>query len=171
MPQFDINGASKVTALAEKIIPEIETNWGCIIALDSELLCEAEWRARITLEHVGMVEPNEVKQAGHYAFWIRKLKPLRIVNLESLADEVRQLSKIKMVDGDINRVQDIVTPILARRLFINETFALLAAIGIAGEGGHYVEMSAKPFHDLVVSLRYHSFSPSAISALLMAYVR
>ena len=168
MPQPTLSAASSILDLAEAIVPMIETKWGCIIEVDNEILQEAAGRALLTIEHVGLDDPNEIKQAGHYAFWVRKLKPLRVVNLDEMVLACNQLEATGLLKGAPTVSQAIVPP--GRRLYVNETFALLAAIGIAREGNYRIELTAKEFNDLAVSLRYHSFSPSALSAILMAYV-
>jgi hypothetical protein len=168
MSQPTLASASSILELAEALVPQIETSWGCIIELDIEVLQEAAGRAQLTIEHVGMDNPNEIKQAGHYAFWIRKLKPLRVVNIEELAGACDQLVAKGLLKGQLTAIQAIVPP--GRRLYVNEAFALLAAVGFAYEGGYRIDFTAKEFNDLAVSLRYHSFSPSALSAILMAYV-
>ncbi|MGE5503266.1 MAG: hypothetical protein ACM31L_02475 [Actinomycetota bacterium] len=169
MDKPTLESAQSILDLAEAIIPMIERTWGCIIALDNEVLQEAAGRALLTIGHVGMEDPNEIKQAGHYAFWIRKLKPLSVVNLDELVSASAQLAEKGLLRGSITAPQSIIPH--ARRLYLNEAFALIAAIGIAKNGGYDIELNAKQFNDLTVSLRYHSFSPSALSALLMAYVK
>jgi hypothetical protein len=151
MTDITLETAKSVLALAVNIIPQIEAKWGCIIEVDDAILQEAAGRALLTIEHVRLKEPNAIKQAGHYAFWIRKLKPLRVVNLEQHVAP-----------------QSIVPP--ARRLYVNEVFAIVAAIGIARAGGYSIAMDPAVLNDLAVSLRYHSFSPNALSAILNAYV-
>lgn len=169
MAQPTLMTASSILDLAEVVVPAIENAWGCIIELDNEVLHEAAGRALLTIDHVGLSQPNEIKQAGHYAFWIRKLKPLRVLHLDELAEVVRQLTQCGLVTGGISAVQSVLPPV--RRLYVNEAFALLAAIGIARRGGYRVNLTSAIFNDLAVSLRYHSFSPSALSAMLMAYTR
>lgn len=169
MPEPTLSAASSILELAEHIVPQIEATWGCLLELDTEVLQEAAGRALLTIEHVGLAQPNAIKQAGHYAFWIRKLKPLRVVNLDEHVEATRQLIAQALLRGEISAVQSIVPP--GRRLYVNEAFALIAAVGIARDGGYNIEITAPVFNDLAVSLRYHSFSPSALSSMLNAYVR
>jgi hypothetical protein len=169
MPSPSLNDASSILDLVTEIVPKLEANWGCIIEADKEILQEAAGRARLTIDHVGMRQPNEIKQAGHYAFWLRKLKPLRVLVLDELAQTVAELERMTYLQGGVTTVQSVVPP--GRRLYVNEAFALLAAIGIAKAGGYRMEITPEIFNDLTTSLRYHSFSPSAFSAILMAYVK
>lgn len=154
--------------MATEIVPKIETTWGCLIELDLEVLQEAAARADLTIGHVGIQFPNALKQAAHYAFWLRKLKPLRVLNVAEHAEVTRQLIADRMLSGSVDKVQSTVPP--PRRLYVNEAFALLAAIGIARSGGYSAKLNESIFNDLVVSLRYNSFSPSALTAMLNAYV-
>lgn len=169
MTTMDKDHASSIIDLAEQVVPLIESAWGCLIEADQEILEEAAGRADLTLEHVGMEQPNEIKQAGHYAFWLRKLKPLRILDPVEHAEVTEQLVAQNFLKGGVHSAQSM--PRHARRLYVNEAFSLVAAIGIARTGGIDIAISPSVFNDLTVNLRYHSFSPSALSSMLNAYAR
>jgi len=169
MAGLTLDDAAPIVGLAMELVPRLEVSWGCIINVDLEVLQEAAGRAMLTIEHVGMEQPNEIKQAGHYAFWIRKLKPLTVVDLNQLKEAVDELAEQALLKGKIEAVQGTVPP--SRRRFVNEMFALLSAIGIAKAGNYNIEMTSTKLHDLAVNLRYHSFSPSALSSMLMAFVK
>lgn len=137
-----------------------------MIQLDASVLEEAAIRSLLTLDQVSLDKPSEVKQAGHLAFWLKKLKPLQIIDLKELKAAVDALAGRGLVSGRIDKAQDIPPP---RTRFVNETFAILAAVGIARSCGYRICLSAPDFHDLSTSLRYHSFSPSALIAILAAH--
>jgi hypothetical protein len=155
--------------LALAIVPQIETSLGCIIAVDAAILEEAAIRAEITIRQIAIHQPNELKQAGHYAFWIRKLKPLKIVDLVELRETIVELEKLSLIKGSIDQVQSIQCPSPDASMFINELFAIVAAIAICRTGKFTVNMETQAMHDLATTLRYSSFSPTALSAILQAY--
>ena len=155
--------------LALSIIPQIEVSLGCIIAVDAAVIGEAGARAGITIRQISVDQPNEIKQAGHYAFWIRKLKPLKIIDLVELKETIVELGKLSSVKGSIEQTQSIQCPPSDAAMFINELFAILVAIAICKTGGYRVTMEKHAMHDLATTLRYSSFSPAAISAVLQAY--
>jgi hypothetical protein len=170
MPNTANNTVDAIMVLAGDIVPQIEASWACIIEVDTEIMQEAWARANLTLGHVELDQPNEIKQAAHYAFWIRKLKPLRVLNLSELAATTNELAALGMIRGHVDGMQETMPQ--GRRLYVNETFALLAAIGIVRHSGYGIGLShEKKFNDLAISLRYHSFSPSALTGMLMAYVQ
>ncbi len=155
--------------LALAIVPQIEISLGCIIAVDAAILEEAAIRAEITIRQIAIHQPNELKQAGHYAFWIRKLKPLKIVDLVELRETIVELEKLSLIKGSIDQVQSIQCPSPDASMFINELFAIVAAIAICRTGKFMVNMETQAMHDLATTLRYSSFSPTALSAILQAY--
>jgi hypothetical protein len=155
--------------LAHNIVPHIESSLGCIIAVDAAILQEARMRAEITIKQIAIKQPSELKQAGHYAFWIRKLKPLKIVDLVELKEMIVELEKTGLIKGSIEQVQSIALPSPDSSIFINELFAVVAAIAIAKTGNFAVKMEKAPMHDLTTTLRYNSFSPAAVSAIIQAH--
>ncbi|GAA4253270.1 hypothetical protein GBZ26_14325 [Azospirillum formosense] len=156
--------------LIKSIVPKIETSFGCVIEVDAQVLEEAKIRAAETLIHINMDSPNEIKQAGHYAFWIRKLKPIRIINLAELRSAVDHLSQQGLIRGKIEEIQCSAKPQQAW-MFVNELFAVLAALAIAKTGGYDVQIDKRSLHDLATTMRYHSFSPGALVAVLWAKVK
>jgi hypothetical protein len=155
--------------LALAIAPQIEAALGCVIAVDAAILEEAAIRAEITIKQISIVQPNELKQAGHYAFWIRKLKPLKIVDLAVLKETIDQLEELALIRGSITEIQSIPNPPPNSSIFINELFATLAAFAIARTGKFMVSIEAASMHDLATTLRYNSFSPAALSAIIQAH--
>lgn len=162
--------ALPVIDLAEELVPGIEAAWGCLIMADRKILDEVGARAALTIGQVNMKEPNELKQAGHIAFWIRKLKPLSIIDPADMAAIIEEMALKGLVRGAVQSAQSVAKKPM-RFLYVNEFFALLAAIGICRDARKEVTMPANVIHDIAVSLRYHSFSPSAITAMLSAYLR
>lgn len=120
MDQPNLSDAQDIADLAKSIVPKIEERWGCIISLDLEILQEAAGRGLLTLDHVGLEKPNRLKQAGHFAFWIRKLKPLAVVNLSEFPDLIDELKGRELLGGDgrVTAGQDIVPP--PRKRFVSE---------------------------------------------------
>lgn len=155
--------------LAQAIVPQMETSLGCIIAVDAAILEEAVMRARITINQIAINQPNELKQAGHYAFWIRKLKPLKIVDLAELKEMVNGLRELALIRGSLDQVQSITQPSPSSSMFINELFSIAVAIGISRTGGFMANIPSQPMHDLATTLRYNSFSPAAVSAIIQAH--
>jgi hypothetical protein len=154
--------------LAHKIVPEIESSLGCIIAVDAAILEEAFMRAQITINQIAIKQPSELKQAGHYAFWIRKLKPLKIVDLVELKEMIIGLEKLDLIKGSIEQIKSPL-PRPKSSVFINELFAIMAAISIARTGKFLVNIQEISLHDLTTTLRYNSFSPAAVSAIIQAH--
>ena len=156
--------------LALAIVPQIETSLGCIIAVDAQyFLEEAGIKAEITIRQIAIHQPNELKQAGHYAFWIRKLKPLKFIDLVELRETIAELQRLSLIKGSIDQVQLIQCPSPDASLFINELFAIVAAIAICRTGKFTVHIEKQAMHDLATTLRYSSFSPTAVGAILQAY--
>lgn len=156
-----------VVDLARIIVPKIEKKWDCIIDVDRKVLQEAAMRALITLDHLGIEQPNNFKQAGHIGFWIRKLKPLRFVNLKSFQEMFCSLRDSDLIKGHMEDVP--VKEPGYRTNYVNETFAVLAAIGhVSAAAQGTPHMPKHVFNDLVTNLRYHSFSPSAFATILEA---
>ena len=84
---------SEMIDLALAVVPQMESSLGCIIAVDNAILEEASLRAGVTIGQITINQPNELKQAGHYAFWLRKLKPLKIVDLSELKETIIELKR------------------------------------------------------------------------------
>ena len=153
--------------LAKDIVPKIEKKWNCLIDLDQKILGEAAAQASATLGHIGVEQPNHFKQAGHFGFWIRKLKPLRVIDLKNFQDLFCQLRDEDIITGRLNHIK--YEPPASRCRFVNEVFGVLVAIGIIKSSeGTAPELTENDLHDLVANLRYHSFSPSAFAAILEA---
>lgn len=93
-----------IAAFAEAIVPKLERAWGCLVEADFAILQEAAERAKLSIKGSDHTDPNSLKRAGHYAFWIRKLKPLRIVYLDVMADQVKELAKLGFIQGEITGV-------------------------------------------------------------------
>lgn len=162
--------AHEIKELACAVILEIEKNWECVIEVDLKILEEAVLRAEQTLNHVGIDAPNHIKQAGHFAFWIRKLKPIRVMHLRYFQEIFAQMVEGKLIKGKMDDVGSEDTKPRAR--YVNEIFALSVALAILKKGMPGIRFNLNPaiMNDLAVSMRYHSFSPSAMSAILEARI-
>lgn len=88
--------------------------------------------------------PDEFKQTAIYAFWIRKLKPIKIC------------APIKEVEGD-------------HSIWINEIIAISLVLTVL-DTTYHCEMAMKItpdlYHDLLYFFRYKSVSPHALYLIL-----
>ena len=165
--------AKALVLLAKKVVPEIEALLGFHTELNHKVAIESALKAFQTLHHTGIDKPNEFKQAGHFAFWIRKLKPLRVVDLRSFQNMYALLREKNLLKGTTS--MEFISappepPPEAR--FINEIFAIFSAIGIIRNGrpGCPSRLDPPTLNDLIVNLRYHSYSPSAVGAIIESRV-
>lgn len=94
--------------------------------------------------------PNEYKQAGHYTFWARKLKPFYNITSMAETDEA---------NGE-----------RPGPLYFNEFTALLLGISVLGAHKHSVPTPYSILHEMTVSLRYRSFSPGALTVFFETLV-
>jgi hypothetical protein len=111
-------------------------------------------------------QPNACKQAGYFAFWIRKLKPLFEVTKDEKADTVISDDKLRILQN-----------------FLNEVFAIYIAYAIilgSLENDVYGD-SEELLHEQILSnhqlsqfrydLRYRSISPYMLSAYLEMFIK
>jgi len=116
---------------------------------DVVVIREAFEKAAISLGHAYTGSPNEIKKIGHKIFWIRKLKPIQI--------QRKEISDVP----DVNK---------AGQLFINEYTAILFGFVSLELCGHKPTPSVRLVHDLAANLRYSSFSPGSISAIIESMI-
>ena len=170
MSDTPFDRASDAHYYADLIVPRLEKSWSLILEADSKILQEAYLRADHTLLGVELDAPNHLKQAAHVCFWIRKLKPLKVFRTQSFQDAFVEMQERGLIRGELYNI-DHPSPPPRRSIYINEIFALLVAIGIIADGGDVVDLNKWQVNDLAVSLRYHSFSPNALAAIIGAHVR
>ncbi|MBF0425593.1 MAG: hypothetical protein HQL66_07215 [Magnetococcales bacterium] len=120
---------------------EAEEYFGCEANMDLRVVRESFERAGVTLGQVKM-DPNPIKQAGHRAFWVRKLKPFT-VNWDSIKDR-----------------QTAVSP-----LFFNEYVSVMYGFQLLHLSGYKFHVNLDLVHDLITGLRYDAFSPASITAV------
>ena len=150
--------------------------------VERELRCEvvvnraiAEETIRLAINGYGSIpgipNPNEFKVAGYLMYWVRKLKPFRVFNLGTVVDildkeGVRHPFQVSKAPNE-----SVPESIERLRMFVNEMAAFYIAIGIIKKEGVPIKPRDVVVHDLIVALRYHTFSPEAVRAILevMAY--
>lgn len=147
-------------------VEQVEHIFGWKILVDDKALEECGKKAEETLGHLqGIPAPNTIKIAGHYAFWIRKLKPF---SLYRRSEAVALLAGLGVRDAEgIVPPED--EPHGAKTLFVNEIIAIFAACGLVNRyrpAGMRIHPSAGMMNDWIVGLRYHSYSPSSLAILL-----
>lgn len=105
--------------------------------------------------------PNHFKQAGHLAFWLRRLRPL------SFDDEAAQV-----IDGHSNMSASYLAK---ASKYLNDEFSLLigAYISVEGERSEGKEptrnyLRGDILHDMIVICRYKSVSPHALTLFYRA---
>ncbi|WP_420905043.1 hypothetical protein [Candidatus Magnetaquiglobus chichijimensis] len=116
---------------------------------NSLIASEAFEQADITLSQVPQRDgPAPIKKAGHYTFWIRKLKPFMVM------DDPQETGRIGY-------------------MFFNETASILFGIQHMELAGYQVHLSMNldMINDLYVGLRYSAFSPTSIAAIFQTLVR
>jgi len=167
---ISVQRAQEARFYAELIVPRLEKSWSLILEVDMKTLQEAYLRADHTLSGVELDAPNHLKQAAHICFWIRKLKPLKVFRFQSFQDAFVELQEKNLIRGELHHI-DTQDPPPPRAIYVNEIFAILVAIGVIADGGDVVDLNKWQVNDLAVSLRYHSYSPSALGAIIGAHVR
>lgn len=141
---------------------------GWQVIVDAKALDECAMKAEETLQGTGIPHPNMFKIAGHYAFWIRKLKPFSLYKRDELVrllDAIgvgSDLCQLLPAQNRVDRHSD---------LFVNEIIAVFVAIGLLRYGLPAMTpsgLSSKMLNDLIVGLRHHSYSPSSLAILMEA---
>jgi len=157
-----------IETLFSPVVDEFEKTFGWRILADGKALEECVIRAEETLGQInGVDDPNRYKIAGHYAFWIRKLKPFQLYNEEEMTAMFNGLGKSgKDIAAFLPKFP---IPKGARTRFVNELIAVFFACGLVRNYslvGTQLKLSAPLLNDWVVGLRYHSYSPSSLAILL-----
>lgn len=114
----------------------------------------------------GVNDPNCLKVAGAFAFWIRKLKPFRFIGARELADYaaigIQCVLNVEILGekGDDH----------GAHLFVNEILAVAIGCSIASNDQQQVIdlFSDRLYHDLIVGLRYRAYSENAVAMVLEA---
>ena len=140
----------------------VERDWKCLVLKDSIVADEVVKVAEDDLNRIkGVPSPNAFKIAGHYTFWIRKLKPFRIFDLDDMQAMLMAMGYSYKLNAD--KLNDnILSAADPRRLIVNELIAVKVGIAIIEEDGHVLRWNPELINDLIESLRYHSHSASAI---------
>ncbi|MBF0324871.1 hypothetical protein [Magnetospirillum moscoviense] len=165
------------------------------LVMDNKIVEDCAIQARQSLASYNMDSskgvhsaPNHFKEAGHYAYWVRKLKPLQVVSLSGLVD---MLSDCGIVCDCRNGSLPADNPGV---VLVNEYAALHVARAIvrAVEQRHYDaldqngkvnEQMRRQFQefrsvvnrrlkrmsdDILMSIRYNSHSPNSMAILMEA---
>lgn len=169
MPTLD-----DIKSLVGRGVAEIERLFNWDVLVDPKALEACDVWARKTLDQMdGIDSPDEFKMAGHYAFWIRKLKPFSLYNSDDLTQLFTSLGKSE-TDTRAFLPMHVAPPTGLKAQFVNELISVAVAGGILEYFGHRLkvgELPTKFLHDWVVGLRYHSYSPSALSILVEGIVQ
>lgn len=133
---------SDLRSLVSPSVNRFESITGANVEVDLSIVDECFRRLEKTLGDgfTPVTEPNIFKLAGTLCFWFRKLKPFRLVKPVSPHPLTR---------------------------FVNETISIITAYDLifgylSADNNTPPNISSKYFYDLVVSLRYHSFSPHSL---------
>lgn len=111
----------------------------------------------------GISRPNHFKIAGHLAFWIRKLKPFRIFRFSTFVAYLDQKGLPHQFPETLLKQENSGNP---NTLYINEIIAMKVAFGFIHSAGVTLKPKPELVHDLIISLRYHSFSPNTVRIIL-----
>jgi hypothetical protein len=148
----------------DKARREAEQQLSCSILHDRQISQEALIHAGRSFGSIpGIDNPNHFKIAGHLAFWIRKLKPFRIFRLSTV---VAHLEKRGLSHPFPEAMLKQENPDNPNALFVNEIIAVNAAFGFICATGTLLRPKPELVQDLIVSLRYNSFSPHAVRIIL-----
>lgn len=142
----------------------VEIELQCPILHDREISEEAVLEAEKGFGSIpGIPNPNHFKVAGHIAFWVRKLKPFRVFRFSTFIQYLDEREIAHPFPPEMAQADESGSPL---HLFVNEMIAARAAFGIIRAHGTVLRPKPELVHDLITSLRYHSFSPSAIRIIL-----
>jgi hypothetical protein len=117
---------------------DVEKNYLVCVEIDEAIVLEAERIIRDNIDSIGLVQPNVAKIAGLVAFWLRKLKPLRIAG---------------------NSPNNLLT--------LNEVVALRIGLAICNaynddaSKAQKIKLPPRILNDWVKNFRYHSHSPNS----------
>lgn len=145
MPTTYPLGLSKDARLLFRASLTAEELLKCSGALDPDIAEEVFEKAGNTLGSISD-GPNEFKKVGHYAFWVRKLKPFTV--------EVHP----KNTDGEK----------LPGGFYFNEFVAFIMAADLLGMHGHKIKDDLDFIQDVVATMRYSSCSPSTLTLMFQA---
>jgi len=196
MTQFSIARSELVDVIhagADKVVKKLP---GSIIIQDNAIIEECAARASRTLAGYNMSGevsglhkklPNHFKEAGHYVYWIRKLKPLRVVDFSTIGE----ILKRRQVNYNEKRLESIAvksTPMTS----INECIAIYVAKQIVWSAEDFIvseldkqskvsdlwkekfkknrTLCSRKLHgmtsDMIASLRYDNHSPNTLALLM-----
>jgi hypothetical protein len=154
--------------LLDGVRRQVEKQLSCSILHDRQIGEEVIiWARKGFGSSPGTPNPNPFTIAAHLAFWIRKLKPFRILRLSAFVaylDERRVPNPFTAAMLERENQED------PKTIFVNEMIAVNIAFGIIRSAG--IPLKPKPdlVQDFIVSLRYHSFSPNAMLIILESMV-
>lgn len=163
------NHLQNLRELTEPTVRQLEQQFGWRVIANPAVLEECAVKAAETLGQVqGVAHPNTLKIAGHYAFWLRKLKPFSLY----VRDEVRRLLDALGCRG---AALDLPPSHQAaggqKDLLVNELIAVFVALSVVRAyrtDGAAMRINQAMINDWLMSLRHHSHSPSSLALLLEA---
>lgn len=164
MSDAQFPGLDEAFAFLDDARRRVEGELGCSILHDREIAEEAILEAEKGFGSIpGIPHPNHFKVAGHIAFWVRKLKPFRVFRFSTVIQYLDERGIAHPFPPEMSRPEESGNPL---HLFVNEMIAARVAFGIIRANGTVLRPRPELVHDLITSLRYHSFSPSAIRIIL-----
>lgn len=156
------------------LVTRIERALGCKIVVDTKVFHEVLLRAGRSLEKTkldGIPRPHDHKKAGHYAFWLRKLKPFRVFMLSELEDQLRQVGVtcpvlFQCVNASVAKDTGTVHPQNSHK-YVNEWIALWTGIAfVLGTHAAREIIMTQPFlRDFLAGLRYDAYTPDNLAIL------
>lgn len=150
----------------------VDREFSVSVVMNREIAEEAASKAEEGLDAIpGIPQPNALKVAAQYAFWVRKLKPCRVLKLQPLADRLKHKGVVFHPDVEKSLQEEADAAGNPLHIFVNELIAVRLALSILEERGFRVRPSADMVHDLITTLRYHSFSSNSIRMILEGMVQ
>jgi len=128
----------------ELLVNKLEETYSCDIICNYPVLKEVTEKVNYYLGDFD--DPSAYKVSGAITFWLRKLKPFSFQLSEESIDPTLFLNEIVSVFYGYNYLRAY----------------------SKNKGENYPSLSGKFLKDLIVQLRYSSFSPSSITMLFWA---
>jgi len=161
----ELDGAFK---LLDGVRCQVEKQLSCSILHDRQIGEEVIlWARKGFRSSSGAPSPSPFVIAAHLAFWIRKLKPFRILRLSAFVAYLDERHVPNPFTAAMLERENLENP---KTIFVNEMIAVNIAFGIIRSAGFSLKPKPDLVQDFVVSLRYHSFSPNALLIILESMV-
>jgi hypothetical protein len=161
----ELDGAFR---LLDGVRCEVERQLSCSILHDRQIGEEVIlWARKGFKSGSGSPRPSPFVIAAHLAFWIRKLKPFRILRLSAFVAYLDERHVPNPFTENMLERESLENP---KTIFVNEMIAVNIAFGIIRSAGFSLKPKPDLVQDFIVSLRYHSFSPNSILIILESMI-